>query len=110
MEPGAKPFQGASCEKRLNEWIKFLELEDFEIINQCDLSTTIELFAIDTLEYYIWKRYKLITLGNNASKKLKKYEHFKLPHPSGLNRQLNNKEFVKQKLQECKNWLNNVTF
>ena len=50
---------------------------------------------------------KVIALGNVASNSLKKLniDHFKMPHPSGLNRQLNDKEFEKTKIKECYNYL-----
>lgn len=32
--------------------------------------------------------------------------HFKLPHPSGLNRQLNDSEYVHEKLNSCWTYLN----
>lgn len=101
MKPGAKPFEGAKCEKRLYDWLFFLigqgsDLDkalSFKIINQCN-STTDEL-----------KGKIIIALGNNASKFCKGYEHFKLPHPSSRNRLLNDKEFVKKKLKECKKYI-----
>ena len=51
--------------------------------------------------------HKVIALGNVASDSLKKInvEHFKMPHPSGLNRQLNDKQFEKNKIKECYNYL-----
>lgn len=47
--------------------------------------------------------YKIITLGNKASNRLSKLgiDHFKLPHPSGRNRKLNNKEFLAIELNKC---------
>lgn len=99
MKPGAKPFQGAACEKRLMKWIKTLTREEYAICN-----TTDEHF----IRWIQWME-PVIALGNNASKKLTdgKVPHFKLPHPSGRNRQLNDKEFIELRLSECKEWLNN---
>jgi len=106
MRPGAKPFEGAACEQRLKEWIDFVKPfflprpvgKHYEIVNQCD-----HVWA----ELYYWHcmGHKLVALGNNASKALKGIPHFKLPHPSGSNRQINNKKFIKAKLEECKKWL-----
>ena len=38
MKPGAKPFEGAACEKRLKEWIKRLGLrkKDYRILEPLD--------------------------------------------------------------------------
>lgn len=50
---------------------------------------------------------KIIVWGNSVSKYLKKMgiDHFVLPHPSPLNRQVNDPEFIGQKLRECKEYL-----
>lgn len=113
MKSGALPFQGAHCEKRLNEWINYivsLRLNDWlnyivslpiagvDIVNQWgNFETQEELYQ------FCRKYLKVIALGNNASKALTKagVEHFKMYHPSGLNRKLNNKKDVQKKLKEC---------
>ncbi len=50
---------------------------------------------------------KVIALGGLVSNALSKLniEHFTLPHPSPLNRQINNPEFIRTKLEDCKRWL-----
>ena len=51
----------------------------------------------------ITKNYsKIIALGKTASKALSMLdiEHFAAPHPSGLNRQLNNKDYVAEMIQQ----------
>lgn len=50
---------------------------------------------------------KVIALGSFASRALSSsgVEHFVLPHPSPLNRKLNNKQYEKQVIEECKEWL-----
>lgn len=52
---------------------------------------------------------KIVTLGEKADwgfESLKSdIPHFKLPHPSGLNRKLNDKEALEKLLADCKAWL-----
>lgn len=62
-----------------------------------------ESFLRQSMEGYS----KIVVWGNSVSKYLKKMdvEHFVLPHPSPLNRQINNPEFIAQKLKECKEYL-----
>lgn len=50
---------------------------------------------------------KLVALGELSSVVLGRLgmSHFKLPHPSGLNRQNNDLEFVRRRLDECKVWI-----
>lgn len=51
---------------------------------------------------------KVIALGNFVSKALEKInvEHFILPHPSGLNRKLNDKAYEDEMLLLCEEYLN----
>ena len=50
---------------------------------------------------------KVIALGGLVSNTLSKLniEHFTLPHPSPLNRQINDPDFIRKKLEECYNYL-----
>lgn len=50
---------------------------------------------------------KVIALGGLVSSVLKRanIEHYALPHPSPLNRQINNPEYILSKLEDCKKWL-----
>lgn len=98
MKPGALPFQGAACEPRLKEWIKQITFLPI-IVNSSEPELLDMVFMFKALNYPI------VALGNNASKALKDIPHFKLPHPSGLNRQINDKEFVALKLAECKSYI-----
>lgn len=111
MKSGAKPFEGASCEKLLFDWISFLTLhtpELFKIINSAT-PKDLENILFYSNQYLSHKCLitKVVALGNNASKKLYAHNvlHFKLPHPSGRNRQLNDKKFIDKKLAECREWL-----
>ena len=51
---------------------------------------------------------KVVALGNEAKKYLLKAginEFFILPHPSGRNRKLNDAEFVKKTLDQCRDYI-----
>ncbi len=107
MRPDAKPFEGAACEARLKEWInELIGLSQYIIYNQSELHFPYPHFFVP-----FFCKYPIIALGNNAAKFLQKNQgnYFKLPHPSGLNRQINDKEFITKKLKECKLWLKNQT-
>lgn len=104
MKPGAQPFEGAACEKRLLEWITSVSMphEGYRIVNADNKKTLRQ-----EIQYSMIFKYPVIALGNNASQHLCSMgvQHFKLPHPSGRNRQINNKKFIKSRLAECKKWL-----
>lgn len=50
---------------------------------------------------------KVLTLGTRVDHSLgdMDVDHFPLPHPSGLNRQINDPKFVHERLEACKNYL-----
>ncbi len=100
MKPDAPAFAGAVCEPRLEAWISIVAKEhEYYIVNKTNPAFLAILYLAKTTGA------KIVALGNNASKALGDTYHFKLPHPSGRNRQLNNKQFVAKKLKECKKWL-----
>ncbi len=103
MKPDAEPFQGAACLPRLMEWVKEIGVHPYYFINSSDPNCLNLVLMFDLLGAPV------VALGNNASKALwnkKRYvPHFKMPHPSGRNRQLNDKTFVAKKLLECKKYI-----
>lgn len=50
---------------------------------------------------------RIVALGGLVSNHLNKMNvsHYTLPHPSPLNRQINNLAYISQRLQECKEYL-----
>ncbi len=95
------PFVGTQSYKRLLEWIWEMNID----ISEVKLLNKDSLYRFMHNDFHV--RPRIISLGKNAEKVAKVYGglHFNLPHPSGLNRQNNDKEFIKQKLKECKEWL-----
>lgn len=94
------PFVGTRSHETLKEWMKQLGVKDYIAINQIDFNTD-ELRDL----YAVGSDLKIIALGNNADKALRDVPHFKLPHPSGKNRLLNDRKYVDFKLDQCKEWL-----
>lgn len=94
-------FVGAKCFDRLVEWIGYLEPDYYVCLNSGpqDLDKVLKL--------YHKADFKVIALGVRASERLGKLGigHRILPHPSGLNRQLNDKEAVDKALAMCKDYL-----
>lgn len=95
------PFVGTQSYKRLLEWIWEMDID----ISEVKMINSTTQFAPWIVQQ---KENKIIILGNNAEKFVKKCtnkETFKLPHPSGLNRKLNDKKWLKKELNRCKIWL-----
>lgn len=95
------PFRHAKCAERLSQWIDYLiDDDDYIIVNQSDTSI-VEFYTLAALGV------PFVALGVKASSVLKKLDlsHFKLPHPSGLNRQINNKARLTIALMHCRAYL-----
>lgn len=97
-------FVGTVSYRRLLEWIYLMNLSinDVNICNKDD----------STWEF--WERISatctninFVALGRNAANFLHKkgVEHFTLPHPSGLNRSINDKSHLNRQLELCKQWI-----
>lgn len=101
------PFKGAACEARLMEWIVYVIPEDFTKVQVKILNSESFIDATKILMDVGLYNPKIIALGNKASERLNKMQvsHFKLPHPSGRNRQINDKAYIVNKLDECKKYL-----
>ncbi len=104
---------GGPTLKNLNKWliqmnapiISFCNVAEFHTENNRPLKRS--EYNLESLSEYVVGGDKVIALGNTASNALKllKVEHFKLPHPSPRNRQLNDLQFVNCKLEECRIYL-----
>lgn len=104
------PLVGTSSYKRLLGWIGDMDIDitRVRLYNQSNnpfsnsmtrvtLNTAIELGQI-----------RVIALGQKAAIYLKKAgirQYFLLPHPSGRNRLTNDINYVKLKLEDCKNYI-----
>jgi uracil-DNA glycosylase len=92
-------FVGAKCFNTVVEWIKALDPDYYVCLNS---NTPTDLDKVHVLAQ---QGFKLIALGEKASKRLGSLPHFKLPHPSGLNRQLNDKRRLALDLLACENYV-----
>ena len=91
---------------RLLNWCTAWGLTNFEFMNCSD--DVGEKYTIDFDKLVKCEEAnKVIALGNVASDSLRKVnvEHFKMPHPSPRNRQLNDKQFEKTMIRKCYNYL-----
>ena len=106
------PFVGTKSYRTLLEWIcdMNLSLNDVHLCNKGDIKEYkwggeyyIGCHLLDILPL----EDKIVVLGNEAEKRIKKtgLDYFKLPHPSGLNHKLNDKKWLKKELKKCELWL-----
>jgi hypothetical protein len=95
--------------KKLFEWFDHIGVQYFSFTN-CISSPgkyTKQDVEYDRLLTYVYDSYKIIALGKFPSEVLDQMglKHFMLPHPSGLNRKLNDKNYLMQQLEDCKNFI-----
>lgn len=93
------PFVGAKCFPTLVKWINYLKPDYYIVMNSHNLAYN------DKTLLTLWKNgFKLLVLGKKAEKRINDLNlaHccWVLPHPSGLNRKLNDKNYVKWMLEE----------
>jgi hypothetical protein len=110
QNPSAKAARNGNTFPRLNDWVNKLGLDTFTFMNayhepgKCKVSDV----NLDNLRKALYKFSKVVALGNFAAEALTKagIHHFKLPHPSPLNRQINDDRFINECLDGCKEYLN----
>jgi len=92
-------FVGTLSYKRLLEWIWIMNIDisDVKMIN---------ISKMWKYEPYGASK-RVIALGKNAAKAIEYWapNAFILPHPSGLNRKLNDKKWLNSELKKCRKWL-----
>jgi hypothetical protein len=112
MCPSDKPTLGYTRNatfRRLESWMDELDVKHFSFINVFDkphvptLSKVKGKPLITASQGYT----NVLALGTFVSLALNRLmiEHFQLPHPSPLNRMLNDKQYEKQILEQCKDYL-----
>lgn len=97
---------------RLLDWCTAWKLDEWDFMNCSDEPGDKYTIDFDRLKDAGQQFDKIIALGNVASNALKKVgvDHFKMPHPSPLNRQLNDKQFEKTMIKECYNYIMGDTY
>lgn len=104
------PFAGTMSEKRLQSWIEYLGLKDYFLMNLSNRVESDSRLASVSDEELEQARQNLrsfrhiIALGSKVSQNLRKLNvpHWRLPHPSGRNRLLNDPKYVRMELDKCK--------
>ncbi len=94
--------------KNLDSWTKTMGINHYSFVN---LYKYFEIDEADSnmelIKSIVGDYDRIICLGEVASKALMSIDidHFKLPHPSPRNRVLNNKKYIADELNSCKQYL-----
>ena len=96
---------------RFHTWLDYLELDYVSFTNlSSDPQWDFKFKSFDhTLLCTSLEKYdRIVSWGTKVSSYLKRLgfaDHFVLPHPSGLNRQINDHKYIQRKLEECKEFI-----
>jgi hypothetical protein len=108
MNPSSKGSKSPTL-KVLDQWADALGLDQYGFTNIYERPGSFSLKDVrrDYLLNQIQGHDHVVALGTKVSDilNLMGVKHFKLPHPSGLNRQMNNKPFIQEQLRLCKEYL-----
>ena len=96
--PSSTRRKGNPTLNRLNRWLDACDVRIYSFTNLAPSSvTSLKKVEIDeTMFHEIFKKYnKIITLGKEVKQYTNKmgYNFYELPHPSPLNRNLNDKKY-----------------
>lgn len=109
QNPSAKDSGKNSTFDRLNSWADDLGISFFGFVNTSGKVGSIKQSDVDldNLVKACYNARRVIALGNFASEALDRagIRHFKMPHPSPLNRQINDKNFIDEQLSLCRDYL-----
>jgi hypothetical protein len=100
-------FVGTKSYKTLLDWIYRMDI-DISVVCMYN-RTSPELSWWTDQKRKRQRCIRFVALGEKAAIQLEKNnvgDFYKLPHPSGLNRKLNDKEWVEEELSNCKEWIN----
>ena len=94
---------------KVRKWMTNAGVDDYDFVNLVDEfvpNLTLKKVTLNTDRLRKYER--IITLGTLADTYLtrNKVDHLKAPHPSGLNRQFNDKSFEPKVMNEIKEYLN----
>lgn len=109
------PFVGTQSYKRLMDWLFRMDVDisgvqlsnadkcEFRVL-ECGDRQVVEAET----HFMHFEADKIIALGLDADKFLRRNgvrNYYRLPHPSGLNRLLNDEKFVRMELRACQKYL-----
>lgn len=104
------PLVGTSSYKRLLTWLGDMDIDitRVRLYNQSDSPFSNLMSRVSLNRAIELGQIRVIALGQKAANYLKKAgieQYFLLPHPSGRNRLTNDIDYVKVKLEHCKNYI-----
>lgn len=109
INPSGKPFRKGCALDKMNLWMETLGFHHYSFSNVIPYEGVYKMRDVDVefVRSFSDGYEKVIALGGFVSKALSRarVQHYVLPHPSPLNRKLNDREYEKRVIEECREWL-----
>jgi len=109
INPSGAKYRKSCALDRLHSWMDYLGYHHYSFSNVIPETGDYKKSMVDYsfVKEQTLGHNKIIALGGFVSDVFKKInaEHFKMPHPSPLNRMLNSKEYELKMLQECRRYM-----
>ena len=110
INPSGKPFRKGCSLDKMNAWMEALGFHHYSFSNVIPYEGEYKMRDVDAdfVRSFTDGYNKVIALGGFASRALSRARvpHHVLPHPSPLNRKLNDKQYEKECIDKCKEYLN----
>jgi hypothetical protein len=115
---GMNPSNAKDCQpglkksgtfKRLEKWCDLANIKHFSFINTFDEYSTPTLQKVNYERLNALREYdKVVALGDFVGRALNRarIEHLQMPHPSGLNRNLNDADYERSVILKLKDYIN----
>jgi len=113
MNPSKARLRKGCALFRLYEWFDYMDLDVVAFTNLSPDPYWDKTQVDRSLLYASLRGHgSVVALGGLVSTHLSRLsiEHFTLPHPSPLNRQINDEKFISHKLDLCKNFLTKCVY
>jgi 1,6-anhydro-N-acetylmuramate kinase len=98
--------------RRLPKWLEYMGISQHTFVNCIGVPGKYRMNDVryELIKDHVDQHDKVIALGNFPSAVLSKLsvDHFTLPHPSGLNRKLNDKDYELMMLDRCRDYIMEV--
>lgn len=109
INPSGKPFRKGCSLDKMNAWMEALGFHHYSFSNVIPYEGEYKMKDVDInfVRSFTNGYNKVIALGGFASRALSRanVDHYTMPHPSPLNRKLNDRSYETQCLEGCRNWL-----
>lgn len=109
------PLEGTKSGDTIIKWVTSIAYDCNFLVSNASNTIGKPIVTEDDMsrlreEYSFYRPEKIITFGRVAERTISElgWEYFKMPHPSGLNRKLNNRHYVDKMIQDMVTYIRSI--